>query len=205
MTCIKYLIFDLGGVLIDLDKERCFRSFDALGFDVRPYVGSFAQTGIFGRFDRGFSTKDKFCEELYEVGLSRHITTEQIKNSWNDFLVGIPEERLECLFRLKKKHPLFLLSNTNEIHWDYLKDNYFPYKGLVAEDFFENIFLSFKMHLEKPEPEMFREVILQSGVNPSETLFVDDSEINCESAQREGFHVLHAKNSGEWLTFFEKE
>lgn len=204
MNEIKNLLFDFGGVLVDLDLERCKRAFASLGVDVERFLSHFGQSGVFGGLENGTSTFHECCDELRRQSGRAELTDEQVEWAWNEFLLDVPAERLELLLRLKKNYRLFLLSNTNAQHWSRAENDYFRYKGLNLSDFFEQMFLSYKLGTEKPSPEIFRAVEKGAGILPSETLFLDDSEENCEAARRCGFHALVAPAGGVWMNYFDK-
>jgi len=92
-----------------------------------------------------------------------------------------------------------LLSNTNDIHWRYCADVLFPMQGYGVNDYFDGIFLSQELHVEKPSDEIFQTVIQETGIDPNETLFVDDLEENCQAAERNGYHTFHNKEFNDWL------
>lgn len=202
---IKNLLFDFGGVLVDLDRERCIRAFNQLGFDLRPCLGDYAQNGIFSQLERGQLTLPQFCEALRnQSGLST-ITDEQIIAAWRQFLLTIPDERLDSLIRLRERFPLYLLSNTNEVHWEMAQNDLFLYKGNTVDDFFKQIFLSYELGIEKPSPAIFQAVLDGTGICAEETLFIDDAEVNCEAARALGFKVYCPKTPGCWIDYLEKE
>ena len=122
---IKNIIFDFGGVIVDLDKERCLQSFEKLGIDARGFLGQYVQGGIFSRIETGTATVSEFFDALREMSGRKDLDDGRLAAAWNSFLVGIPRERLDCIGRLKEKYRLFLLSNTNEIHWHYSVEDFF--------------------------------------------------------------------------------
>lgn len=205
MNTIKNLLFDFGGVLVDLDMQRCSRAFRSLGIDVSQFLHSYRQEGTFLEFERGNVSFAQCCQEIRDTQHVPHVTDQQMAWAWNAFLLDVPVERLEFLLRLKSRYRLFLLSNTNHIHWQLAEDIYFRHKGLQIGDFFEQCFLSFRLHLDKPAPQIFHAVAQQGGIEPEETLFFDDSEKNCEAARQCGFQALTAPLEGGWMNFFDSE
>lgn len=202
---VKYLLFDFGGVLVDLDKERCIRSFAALGFDVKPYLGTYAQGGIFSQLESGHIDEAVFCQKLREMSGNPILDDEQIKEAWRSYLTGVPAERLETLLRVGRHYRIMLLSNTNSIHWAQARDGYFRYRGHCVEDFFEYVFLSYELGVEKPAPEIYAKVLERSGARASEVLFLDDSETNCIAARACGLQAVVAPAGGVWLNYFDEE
>ena len=196
---MQHLLFDFGGVLVDLDKQRCINAFAELGFDIVPYLGTFQQGGFFSDFERGEISVAEFCNILREKSGNANLTDAQIVEAWKRYLLDVPEERLEMLLRLKEKFTLHVLSNTNPVHWSMAENGYFRYKGLTVSDFFDKIFLSCELGVEKPEPEIFEKVVASIGCAPDDILFFDDSEVNCEAARQCGLQAVLAPANSAWL------
>lgn len=201
---IKNLLIDLGGVLINLDRQRCMDSFKKLGFaDVEERLDIQQLHGIFLQQEKGLITSAEFRNEMRKM-IGKEISDQQIDEAWNSFLVDIPDYKLDLLLKLRTKYVVYLLSNTNEIHWQWACKNAFPYRTFKVEDFFEKTYLSFEMHMIKPEPEIFKAVIEDAGIEPQETLFIDDSEINCKAAQKLGISTYTPKAGEDWSPLFKK-
>ncbi|MBR4297568.1 MAG: HAD family phosphatase [Bacteroidaceae bacterium] len=196
---MRHLLFDFGGVLVDLDKQRCINAFAELGFDIVPYLGTYQQGGFFSDMERGNISVDEFCDIIREKSGNANLTDEQIVGAWKRYLLDVPEERLEMLLRLKEKYTLHVLSNTNPVHWGMAVDDYFRYKGLQVGDFFDKIFLSCELGVEKPDPEIFEKVVEGIGCPPGDILFFDDSEVNCEAARKCGLQAVLAPANSAWL------
>lgn len=208
---IKNIIFDFGGVLVDLSKERTVEAFRALGFDAGTFIGTYGQGGPFASLEKGESTPEAFYAEIARLStpfgtspVAGVLTPERIRAAWNLMLVGIPPRRLQALLRLRRRYRLFLLSNTNRIHWELSEKGsaYFAWQGHRPEDFFEHIFLSCDLHLLKPGEAIFRRVLNEAGLCPSETLFIDDSAENCAAAARLGLSVFCPKEADDWMPLF---
>ena len=104
---------------------------------------------------------------------------------------SIPEEKLELLYRLKDKYNLYILSNTNAIHWDNVAPKVFSYKESGIDDFFKKVFLSHEMHLAKPDTAIYLKALSEAGIKAEETMFIDDSKLNCDAAQSVGINAVH--------------
>lgn len=104
LTGIKNIVFDFGGVLVDLDRERCIESFERLGVNVRDALGQYVQSGVFSGIETGEIDTEEFCDALRQISGRPDIRDRKITDAWNEFLVGIPSERLECLASLKDKY-----------------------------------------------------------------------------------------------------
>jgi len=199
---IKNIIFDLGGIIVNLDRQRCVDSFKAIGItDVADYVDDSRQEDVFHELEIGAISVTEFCDQ---VRLKSHCeaTDEQICYAWNKMIKEIPEKRIKKLIDLHDSYHTYLLSNTNEIHWRYCYDKLFPYQDMGADNYFEDIFLSYEMHLIKPSEAIFTGVLEQAGIKAEETLFIDDSEVNCAAARRLGIKARCVKQSEDWTLLF---
>ena len=196
---IKNIIFDWGGVLIHLDKTRCTEAFRKLGVEVSDELTNpYGQRADLMDFEKGLMTVEEFHETVRRIYAS-HLTDDQIDHAWNALLLDIPTYKLDMLLEKKKHYRLFLLSNTNAVHWAEGRKR-FDYKGYKAEDFFDQIFLSHEIHELKPSAEAFLKVAQMAGIKPEETLFIDDLEVSCKSAEALGFHTYCPVANTNWLS-----
>ena len=201
---IKNIIFDWGGVLIHLDKQRCTEAFAKYGVVVSDELTNpYGQRADLMDFERGLMTVAEFHNTVRRVYGSQ-LTDEQIDEAWSALLLGIPEYKLDELLSLKERYRIFLLSNTNAVHWEEGRKQ-FDYRGHKAEDFFDQIFLSNEIHELKPSPEAFRKVAEMAGIKPEETLFVDDLEASCKSAEALGFHTYCPVANTDWRNKFKEK
>lgn len=199
---IKNLLIDFGGVLIDLDRERCIHNFKKLGLGkVEELLNVYHQQEIFMQQEKGLITPAEFREEIRTMA-GKVISDKQIDAAWNSFLIGVPTYKLDLLLKLREKYVVYLLSNTNEIHWKWSCKNVFPYRAFKVDDYFEKIYLSYEMKMVKPEPEIFKAVIEDADIDPKETFFIDDSEINCKVAQELGISTYTPKAGEDWSPLF---
>ncbi len=202
LTGIKNIVFDFGGVIVDLDRERCIEAFERLGINVRDALGQYAQSGVFSGIETGELDIEEFCDALRRIAGRPDIPDRKITNAWNEFLVGIPSPRLECLSRLTDKFHLYLLSNTNRVHWALATNDLFLYHGRTVDWYFEKIFLSYKLGITKPDKRMYQTVVKETGIKPGETLYIDDCEENCNAAAKEGFKTFHSVKESDWMELF---
>ncbi len=196
----KNIIFDLGNVLVKLNPEGCIGAFKAIGMGelVEPNPQSEGMK-LMSKLGVGMITTEEFCEAARKL-TGTDVTNEKIINAANKMLVEIPDEKKERLLQLKKAgYRLFLLSNTIDVHWDYCVENLFPYQNHGADDYFEQCFLSQRMHLAKPNARIYEEVIRQANIHPDETLFIDDLKENCEAAEKLGIHTFQNVKFDDWL------
>ena len=200
---IKNIVFDLGGVLVDLDFKAAINGLQQAGFaNVKEQLDALDQGGIFQKFELGEMTADEFRTAIRENSTVA-LTDEEIDALWNAMLLEIPREKLELILDLRGKYMVYLLSNTNSIHWDYVCKNAFNYRGFRVNDYFEETFLSYEMHLAKPNKAIFEKVLHDANLLPEETLFIDDSEANCKAAEEVGIHAHHYHIGDDLSKIFE--
>ena len=116
---IKNLIIDFGGVLIDLDRQRCLDNFKKLGMpDTEVVLDIYHQQDFFQQYEKGLITTAEFRDVIREK-IGKPVTDARIDEAWNSFLVNIPTYKLDLLLNLRKDYVVYLLSNTNELHWQW--------------------------------------------------------------------------------------
>ena len=195
----KNIIFDLGGVLVGLDPRRCIEAFRKVGCGVlASYVEEHRTEDLFLETELGRISEAEFCDEVRR--LSHTETSDQdIVWAWNQLLTTIPVAKLRLLDRLRAEgHRLFLLSNTNVMHWTFCRDQLFTADGKTPGDYFEHIFLSYEMHLAKPDTAIFAEAMRKEGLKAEDTVFVDDREENCLAAQSLGIGTVLETTFEDW-------
>ena len=197
---IKNLVFDFGGILVGLDKHRCIAALNSIGaFEISVYVDECRQEDLFHDLEMGHITVPQFCDEVRRKSPRCQATDEQIAWAWGELLTGIPMSKLKMLESLKQHYRLFLLSNTNVIHWERSVNEFFRDHEWGINDFFERLFLSYEMGMVKPDAEIFSTMLAEAGLKAEETLFIDDSAANCASAASLGINVLHDKEGENWM------
>ncbi|WP_336525277.1 HAD family phosphatase [Bacteroides acidifaciens] len=198
---IKNIIFDFGGIIVDLDKQAAVRAFDEIGFDTASYIRDYVQEGIFASLESG-DISPEFFYDYVRSKAGRHIEDSVISQAWNRMLVAISPSRLQFICHLRTKFRVFMLSNTNVIHWNYSCSELASSIGYRMEDCFDGIFLSYRMHLTKPDVRLFHAVQTEASLLAEETLFIDDSVENCKVAESIGFQVFHSRCPEDWFTLF---
>lgn len=202
---IKNLVFDFGNVLVNLDKERCVEQFEKLGLNkVNELISHSFKEGFFQDYELGVISTEEFREHIRSL-TDKALKDEDIDNAWNSFLVDIPPRKLMLLLELRKKYMVYLLSNTNDLHWQWSCEKLFPYKGFDVNSYFEKTYLSFEMKLSKPDSKIFQAMIKDSGIDPEETLFIDDSVDNCLAAETLGIRSFVAESNEDWTRLFDNE
>lgn len=188
---IKNIIFDWGGVLIDVTMDKFMAECNAVGISFRENeITGTHKAGFFLEYELGKISDEELRNELHRRA-GRDITDSELDRIWNTMIEKVPEKKLELLYELRNKYNLYILSNTNGIHWDNVAPEVFRYKGLGINDFFKKVFLSHKMHLAKPDREIYIKALAEAGIKAEETLFIDDSLINCNAAQTVGINAVH--------------
>jgi FMN phosphatase YigB (HAD superfamily) len=202
----KAIVFDLGGVLMNLSYRKTADAFKALGLDDFDAIYSQAkQTGIFDAFETGKISPAIFRLKLRDW-LGAEIRDEEIDFAWNAMLLGMPAQRIELLASLKTRYRIFLLSNTNEIHLDAVfsmmqKDHGFADLGHVME----KQYYSCRMGMRKPDAEIFQYVLNEQGLKASEVLFIDDSIQHTAGAGSIGILTHHLKEGEDLSKLFDED
>lgn len=188
---IKNIIFDLGGVIYAVDYQKTIHAFEALG--VEDFEGVYAKVGqvnLFDDLEEGKISKAVFFDGIKQLSGSE-ISEKEITYAWNAMLLEFMSDALECLKSLKGQYRIFLLSNTNEIHIQEIENRV----GEAAfADFcalFEQVYLSHDLGLRKPNTEVFTHIVNEQGLNPAETLFIDDSIQHVQGALKAGIKAHH--------------
>lgn len=191
---IKNIIFDLGGVLLNLDFGLTNKAFEHLGIkDFKQYFNKGQQVHLFNQFETGKITEHEFCEGLRQL-TQLNLSNDDIVAAWNSMLLDFPVIRKEILIALKKKYRLFLLSNTNETHVSAFNKIVQRDIGLTTLDpLFEKSYFSNEIGYRKPNKDAFNYVLQQHELLPEETLFIDDSIQHVKGAKMCGIHAYHLK------------
>lgn len=187
---LKNIVFDLGGVLVDLDLDRCIAAFEALGMPrVAELVNPYYPAEMLGRMERGEITFQEACDKMRQLDGRPDITDRQIAEAYTALLVDIPVAKLRTIEMLRKKGlKTYVLSNNNTASMEVVR-RMFTADGRPMEFYFDRIYLSYELHELKPSPAIFRRMIADSGMLPDETLFIDDGKKNIDAAQELGFQV----------------
>ncbi len=198
---IRNIIFDFGGVICNLDVGRTEKAFAALGFaPVHAGMADGDPMAVFEAVEKGTLNPGEFRRELRKF-FPRPVTDAGIDAAWNALLLDMPAPRIDLIRALGSNHRLFLLSNSNEIHYNHYSGTLLRDHHCRFEDLFEKAWFSFRIGLLKPSQEIFRFVLNDGGLNPAETLFIDDTLMHAEGAQRAGIHAHHLDLSqGEDVT-----
>lgn len=201
----KNLLFDLGGVIMDIERERCVAAYTAMGMtNANDLLGVYVQSGPFLALENGDITPAQFRAEIRK-NLTREATDAEIDAAFCEFLIGIPKHRLEELRALRKEYKIYLLSNTNPIMWDSKIKECFRIEGFEREDYFDGMITSFEANCSKPAPKIFEDTISKLGIKAEDTIFFDDSQKNLDAAAKFGFGTYLVKPGTEFMDYFNRK
>lgn len=199
------IIFDLGGVVLPINYQKTADSIRELGLeDFDKLYSKAQQEGLFDRFETGEISAQHFINQLLDF-FPVKISPNKIVSAWNDMLLDFPMENLDFLSALKEEKRTFLLSNTNEIHVQAFNRKIKKTANQNSLDpYFEKIYFSNEIGKRKPHPETFEYICSINNLNPSNTLFIDDSIQHIEGAQKIGLQTHHFQAGESILSLFEK-
>lgn len=198
---VTTLIFDLGGVLVNLDWKRCVESFKEIGVpEIEALLSTTLQRGFILEYERGEISTAEFRAEVRKY-TDADVTDDEIDFAWSSLLADLPEEKLQLLLELKKKYRILMLSNTNELSFSHCEEHYFNINGHQTSDYFDKCYLSYEMGMNKPDSEIFLKLLETEGLKAEECLFLDDGIKNVNAAKELNFHVEHIEpytSVSEW-------
>lgn len=186
---IKDIVFDLGGVLVPLNRRACVGAFNALGYDdFNSVIDEYVQGGFFLDYEKGEISTRQFRDIIRQNIKGQYrdsVTDNDIDDAMKKFLEPVTDVNLDLLIDLRKNYRVFLLSNTNPIAIKAV-ESYFARGGKVMKDYFDHMFLSYEMQLVKPEKEIFERMLNEGNMCAEETLYIDDSPANITMSENIG-------------------
>lgn len=204
MAKTKSIIFDLGGVLLNINYHKTLEAFKELGYeDFEKMYSQYTADALFEDLETGKISADDFYSKILK-GKESAITRPQVTFAWNNMLLNFRIKSLEFLKELAKQYDLYLLSNTNEIHLNAFEKLLKMETGMASLDhLFTKAYYSHRINLRKPNDTIFEFVLKDAGIKAEETLFIDDSWNNIEAAKALGFktHLLLAEEKIEDLDY----
>ena len=188
MNNIKILLFDFGSVLYKIDLIKTFNAFQNLSEDEnfkksQDFI-DFYSLPLFLDYECGLISTNQFLNEL-ENQFKMYVDKKSLINAWNELLLGLHDNSIKVLKKLNEKYPLYLLSNTNELHF-----SYFSMQCKELFELFEKLYLSFELKTRKPDIEIFEQILKDLKFLPDEILFIDDLQINLDTASNLGFNTF---------------
>ena len=186
------IIFDFGAVLINIDYHKTRTEFEKLGIQNFDALFSKArQNSLFDNLEKGLISEIEFRNELRALcGID--LNDDDIDQAWNSMLLKMPQKRVELLQKLSVHKPLYLLSNTNRMHErSFAQTIDAEFGWTMFTSLFKKIYFSHEVNMRKPDLEIFQLVLTENNLNPSTTLFIDDSPQHIEGAKKAGIHAFH--------------
>ncbi|MDR3251165.1 MAG: HAD family phosphatase [Tannerella sp.] len=195
---IKNIVFDMGGVIVDVQLDRAIRNFKNIGVaDADELIDSSHHKGIFIDFENGEIDTDEFCRALCEHA-NKFIPRKDIEDAWRSMIDPPLQYKSDFVKELRRSYKLYLLTNNNPIIMDWARSEGFAPDGSALSDCFDKIYVSYEMKCTKPDLTIFRKMIEDAGIMPEETLYIDDSAENCSAAETAGLTALLVENGSDW-------
>jgi glucose-1-phosphatase len=202
---LKALIFDLGGVIVDLSVDHTLQAFsDLSGFEKEKVKDIYYSSEGFEAYEKGLITDDDFrnlVRETYAISSPAAV----IDASWNAMIRGLPVRKLQLMEELMKTYSVYLLSNTNSIHIAYVNEVVLPgigHHGRTLDTYFHRAYYSHIMKKRKPNADIFEQVLEENNLLPEHALFLDDNRDNIEGAMRLGIKTVHVTTPDLILDYF---
>ena len=188
LSTVDTIIFDLGGVVVNLDINRTIEAFKKLGIhNAEKWITPGLHADIFLKLEVGRISEHEFYSGIRKL-VGVEVTNSDIREAWCAMLINLPLKRVKIIEQLKENYNVLLLSNTNIVHLEYFDGFAQGYSSL--SELFHNVYYSFLMHDHKPNVSLFRTVIEKEKLIPAKTLFIDDAEANIVAAQNAGMQAI---------------
>jgi len=193
------IIFDLGGVIINIDYQLTIQAFEALGVEnFKEQYSKKTQSNLFDLLETGKISQVEFVHNIQQSLGLKHVSSTEIISAWNALLLDFPKKRLEMLTQLHQDIPIFLLSNTNAIHVSAFHEILYSTHGIKnLNRFFNKVYFSHEIGMRKPHSEVFEYVLEEQGLKAANTLFIDDSIQHIIGAKQVGLQAFHIREHHE--------
>jgi glucose-1-phosphatase len=200
---IKNIIFDLGGVLLNINPLLSLLELEKIsGIRQGELILELASEQIFEKFDTGRLNPVEFRRDLCKI-LNRNVSDSEIDRIWNKLLLDIPPHRVKLLQELKNNYKVFMLSNTNSIHFEHYTREFLEIYGFNLVDLFDRVFVSHEIGIHKPDAGIYTFVLEHANLDATETVFFDDSSANIEAAELLGIRGIQITDGRDVTSFFE--
>ncbi len=200
---IKNIIFDLGGVVLDIDINRSVEAFKNIGVNnIAPSHIHPETRGLFWQLETGeISAREFFKHVLEEYPTSSPVSQKELFEAWSALLLPFSKERVELIQSLREQgYNLFLLSNTNFPHRVRFLNNFNRQFGFDMESLFDKCYYSDVLGTRKPNADIYHTVLNDADLDPKQTVFIDDNEQNITAAQQCGLYGYHLRaDKGETI------
>lgn len=206
LSKIKNIVFDLGGVICDLEVERVMEAFREIGMPkMAALMDPCYPAEVNERMESGQIGWEEACDEMRRIDNRPEVSNEQIEWVYREFLARVDSSKMATIDRLRAQgFKTYVLSNTNPVAIEIVRDRVREATGRELDSYFNSIFLSYQLKILKPSPAIFEKMIALSGINPQETLFIDDGSRNADTAHKLGFAVYCPPTNGAWQQIFEE-
>jgi len=190
---VKALLFDLGGVIVDLDYKKTANAFENIGLqNAEKAYNQFNQTDLFNLFETGHISSEEFLAEIQNE-ITNQVNLSEITKAWNSMIIGFQHSKLEKIKKLSEQVPCYLLSNTNEIHLSYIEQllQEMDFKHFL--NIFESCYFSHQIGKRKPHKETFEWVLNHMNYDAQDVLFIEDSPQHIEGAKSAKLNTFYFK------------
>lgn len=199
---IEAIVFDLGGVILNIDFALTQKELERLGLkDAGAYFGKYTQSGFFDKLDRGEIQQAELFKEISKL-LHMEATEQQLLKAWNSMILDFPASRIDLLKKLRKKYKIYLLSNTNTIHYNYYNERIRHLGEESLDALFDGVFYSFRLGMRKPEKRIFQAVLDSLNIESRKILFVDDTEMHLSAAEEFQMQTIHISETKDICDVF---
>ncbi|WP_455674070.1 HAD family hydrolase [Phocaeicola sp.] len=205
MKQIKNIVFDFGGVIVDIDRDTAVKKFIEIGVkDADSLLDKYHQKDIFLEVEDGRIDAEEFRQKLSAL-CGKDLTYKEVESGWKSFILAVEQYKPDYLAELRARgYKVFILSNTNPYIMGWARSTEFTSAGRPLDDYVDKIYASYLVKCVKPNRGIFDYMIEDTGINPDETLFVDDGASNIEIGKELGFVTLQPKNGEDWRSKIEK-
>lgn len=207
----KMLLFDLGGVIIDILPEKSIKEFSKLSkysqdmfrdIDYREENKESDLSDIFFNFEKGLISKNDFRSKIKKLG-KLDIDDFLFDQIWNLTIFKLDKKILDKVLSLKSKYSIMILSNTNEIHKEYFDKMCIKIYQKTFDQLFNRVFYSFELNARKPNKNIYELVLDKTGINPNEIIFFDDMNLNLIQPKKLGINTYHVKDKNDLAVFLD--
>lgn len=204
MEQIKNIVFDFGGVIIGIDRDKAVAAFQRVGVkEADTLLDKYHQRGIFLEVENGNMDAEAFRSELSRI-CGKELTYQEVESGWKGFITDVPQYKLDYLNELRKKYKVYILSNTNPYIMGWARSEGFTAAGKPLDAYVDKIYASYEIGITKPGRGIFDYMIKDSGLIPAETVFVDDGSSNIAVGKELGFVTMQPENNEDWRQKLEK-
>lgn len=199
---IKNIIFDWGGVIVNINYDATVKAFIDLGvIDFNNYFTQQLQNQSFKKYEIGEISSAEIKEDVRNLS-EVNFTNGEFDAAWCAMLLDSPPERIEQIKEISKQYKTYLLSNTNEIHADWYIKGKYKNAGIDFRGIFKKAYLSHEIGLRKPNKEIFEYVLRENDLRAEETLFIDDTEMHVDGAAKVGINAFFLRDGMDIIQLF---